>query len=114
MGGLGGPRFRLLTGRRVPGLEARLETGRGALAVLDAHLAARDWLVGDAPTIADLGAVPLRRASRRDAGLDAAAAARRRVARPACARCRASSTTSSLYPDNAPPGAGARSRLRSA
>jgi len=59
MGGLGGPRFRLLTGRATPEeLEPRLATGRGALEVLDAHLAARDWLVGDAPTIADLGLFP--------------------------------------------------------
>ena len=39
MGGLGNPRFRLLTGRPAPDLEARLATGRDALAVLDAHLA---------------------------------------------------------------------------
>ena len=40
MGGLGGPRFRLLTGRATPEeLEPRLATGRGALEVLDAHLA---------------------------------------------------------------------------
>jgi glutathione S-transferase len=55
MGGLGGPRFRLLTGRATPEeLEPRLATGRGALDVLAAHLIARDWVVGDAPTIADL------------------------------------------------------------
>ena len=48
MGGLGNPRFRRLTGRPVD--EARLATGRGALEALDAHLAGRDWLVGDAPT----------------------------------------------------------------
>ena len=59
MGGLGGPRFRLLTGRATPEeLEPRLATGRGALEVLDAHLTARDWLVGDAPSIADLGLFP--------------------------------------------------------
>jgi len=53
MGGIGGPRFRALTGRSFD--PARLETGRGALAHLDAHLATRDWLVGDGPTIADVG-----------------------------------------------------------
>jgi glutathione S-transferase len=52
MGGIGAPRFRALTGR--PPLEGRLEIGRGALAVLDDHLAARPWLVGDGPTIADV------------------------------------------------------------
>jgi glutathione S-transferase len=53
MGGIGGPRFRALTGRAFDA--ARLETGRGALRVLDAHLEARDWLVGAGPTIADVG-----------------------------------------------------------
>jgi glutathione S-transferase len=53
MGGIGGPRFRALTGR--PFDPAKLEVGRGALAHLDAHLAMREWLVGDAPTIADVG-----------------------------------------------------------
>jgi glutathione S-transferase len=56
MGGLGGPRFRLLTGRATPEeLEDRLATGRGALERLDTHLSAREWVVGRAPTIADLG-----------------------------------------------------------
>ena len=54
MGGIANPRFRLLTGREGPGLTARLATGRGALEVLDAHLAGREWVVGAAPTIADL------------------------------------------------------------
>jgi glutathione S-transferase len=58
MGGLGNPRFRLLTGRPAPDLDARLATGRGALAVLDAHLSARPWLVGEGVTIADLGLFP--------------------------------------------------------
>jgi glutathione S-transferase len=58
MGGLGNPRFRLLTGRDTTGLEARLATGRGALSVLDTHLAGRSYVVGDAPTIADLGLFP--------------------------------------------------------
>jgi glutathione S-transferase len=56
MGGLGNPRFRLLTGRPVD--EARLATGREALAILDAHLAARAWMVGDRVSIADLGLFP--------------------------------------------------------
>jgi glutathione S-transferase len=58
MGGLGNPRFRLLTGRDTAGLEARLATGRGALSVLDAHLAARSYVLGTAPSIADLGLFP--------------------------------------------------------
>src|SRR4051794_23264670 len=52
MGGLGNPRFRRLTGRPVD--EGRLATGRGALELLDGHLAGRDWIVGERATIADL------------------------------------------------------------
>ena len=52
MGGIGGPRFRRLTGR--PELPGRLAVGAEALAVLDAHLRDRAWLVGDDPTIADV------------------------------------------------------------
>ena len=44
MGGLANPRFRLLTGRPASDLDSRLATGRGALAVLDAHLSARSWI----------------------------------------------------------------------
>jgi glutathione S-transferase len=52
MGGIGGPRFRRLTGR--PELPGRLAIGAGAIAVLEDRLRARAWLVGDAPTIADV------------------------------------------------------------
>jgi glutathione S-transferase len=52
MGGIGGPRFRLLTGR--PAIEGRLAIGAHALELLDAHLRDRDWLAADAPTIADV------------------------------------------------------------
>lgn len=55
MGGLGGPRFRLVTGRATEAeVGPRLAVGRAALDVLDAHLTARDWLVGARPSIADL------------------------------------------------------------
>ena len=57
MPGLGGTRFRRLTGRAAAdpaGDARRFQTGVETLATLDAHLAARDWLVGDGPTIADL------------------------------------------------------------
>jgi glutathione S-transferase len=52
MGGIGGPRFRRLTGR--PPIEGRLAIGEQALALLDSHLRDRDWLVGDRCTIADV------------------------------------------------------------
>jgi glutathione S-transferase len=52
MGGIGGARFRLLTGR--PPVAGRLEIGAGALELLEAQLAARAWLVGEGPTIADV------------------------------------------------------------
>ena len=57
MPGLGGTRFRRLTGRAAAdpaGDARRFQTGVETLATLDAHLAARDWLVGDGPTIADV------------------------------------------------------------
>jgi glutathione S-transferase len=52
MGGIGGPRFRRLTGR-LP-IAGRLELGAAALALLDVELAGRDWLAAGACTIADL------------------------------------------------------------
>ena len=52
MGGVGGPRFRRLTGR--PPIEGRLAIGKQALALLDAHLRDRDWLAGERCTIADV------------------------------------------------------------
>lgn len=69
MGGLGNPRFRLLTGRDTSSVEARLATGRGALSVLDAHLAGRSFVVGASPSIADLGLFPYISVAG-DAGLD--------------------------------------------
>jgi glutathione S-transferase len=55
MAGIGGPRFRLATGRATPEeVAGRLAVGGDALAILEAHLAGRDWLVGDGPTAADL------------------------------------------------------------
>src|SRR3954470_6524351 len=57
MGGVGGARFRLMTGRATaddPLIAGRLETGRGALDELERVLAQQDWLVGESPTIADI------------------------------------------------------------
>lgn len=57
MPGIGGPRFRLQTGRAAvddDAIVARLAVGRDALAQLDAHLAERRWLVGDDASIADV------------------------------------------------------------
>lgn len=57
MPGLGGTRFRRLTGRAAAdpaGDARRFQTGLETLATLDGHLAGREWLVGDGPTIADL------------------------------------------------------------
>jgi glutathione S-transferase len=69
MGGIGNPRFRLLTGRDRSSVEARLATGRGALSVLDAHLVGRSFVVGASPSIADLGLFPYISVAG-DAGLD--------------------------------------------
>jgi len=56
---IGGLRFRLLTGRLAPGdpeAEQRREAGLEVLALLDGELAARPFLVGARPTIADVAA----------------------------------------------------------
>jgi glutathione S-transferase len=53
----GGLRFRLVTGRLAPGdpdARARRESGEGVLALLDRHLASRQFLVGDRYSIADI------------------------------------------------------------
>jgi glutathione S-transferase len=52
MGGIGGLRFRLLTGRGEP--PGRRELAESALAVLEARLADADWLVGARPSVADV------------------------------------------------------------
>ncbi len=57
MRGIGGPRFRLTTRRSAPEsrmMAALLATGRAALERLDGVLAQQPFLLGDAPTIADL------------------------------------------------------------
>jgi glutathione S-transferase len=57
MPGLGGTRFRRVTGRAAAdpaGDARRFQTGLETLETLDAQLAGRDWLVGGAATIADL------------------------------------------------------------
>lgn len=57
MRGIGGPRFRLTTRRSAPEsrmMAALLATGRAALERLDGVLGTQPYLLGDAPTIADL------------------------------------------------------------
>jgi glutathione S-transferase len=54
MSGIGGARFRTLTGRNPELIPARLELGRSALSMLEDRLDGRLYLVGDAFSIADL------------------------------------------------------------
>ena len=54
MVGIGGARFRILTGRAPELIPARLELGESALTMLEAHLEGRSYLVGDSCSIADL------------------------------------------------------------
>jgi len=54
MHGIGGARFRLLTGRDPDVVPSRLAAGKSALELLEAHLDGREWLVGDQCTIADI------------------------------------------------------------
>ena len=53
--GIGGVRFRLVTGRATQAeLAERLVVGRAVLDLLEEHLRHRHWLVGTTPTIADI------------------------------------------------------------
>jgi len=57
MGGIGGARFRCLTGRATaqdPRIAGQRSLAREALDVLAAHLRDREWLVGRHVTIADV------------------------------------------------------------
>jgi glutathione S-transferase len=54
MSGIGGARFRIITGRAPELAQRRLALGRSALEMLEARLAGREWLVGDAPSVADV------------------------------------------------------------
>ena len=54
MNGIAGARFRIITGRDPDVVPGKLELGRSALELLEAHLSDREWLVCDTPTIADL------------------------------------------------------------
>jgi glutathione S-transferase len=54
MGGIGGARFRIVTGRNPELVPARLELGRSALEMLEARLTDRSHLVGDSCSIADI------------------------------------------------------------
>ena len=73
MGGIGGPRFRILTGR--PAIPGRLEIGAHALELLDEHLREHDWLVAGAPTIADIAVYGYAHVAH-EAGLEPGAAVR--------------------------------------
>ena len=54
MSGIGGARFRIITGRNPELVPAKLELATSALAMLEDHLGSRAFLVGERCTIADL------------------------------------------------------------
>jgi glutathione S-transferase len=54
MNGIGGARFRTLTGRSPEAIPARIALGESALTMLEDHLDGRVYLVGDHCSIADL------------------------------------------------------------
>ena len=54
MPGVGGTRFRVITGRQPEVVPAKRALGEQALDLLDRHLAGRRYVVGETPTIADL------------------------------------------------------------
>jgi glutathione S-transferase len=105
MSGIGGTRFRVLTGRDRELVPARRALGDSALGMLEAHLEGRTYLVGDDCSIADLAAFAYTHVAP-DAGfaLDrfpaVAAWLERVAARPRFIRDLVT------YPANARPGAG--------
>jgi glutathione S-transferase len=54
MSGIGSARFRIMTGRDSAAIPVRLALGESALAMLEAHLDERSYLVGGSCSIADL------------------------------------------------------------
>jgi glutathione S-transferase len=54
MSGIGGARFRIVTGRNAELVPGRLELARNALETLELHLSNHRFLVGESCTIADL------------------------------------------------------------
>jgi glutathione S-transferase len=71
MSGIGGARFRMLTGRDPELVLARLSLAQSALAMLEAHLESRSYLVGGACSIADVANFAYTHVAG-DAGLDLA------------------------------------------
>jgi glutathione S-transferase len=104
MVGIGGARFRKVTGR--PGWEDRLPTGAQALAVLDAHLREHDWLVGDRATIADLAVYAYGQFAE-EMGLDVAAAPGFRAWLDRVRALPRFADDLAPYPESARPGVGA-------
>jgi glutathione S-transferase len=54
MSGIGGARFRTLTGRDPEAIPGRLALGESALTMLEAHLDGRAYVVGDTCSVADV------------------------------------------------------------
>jgi glutathione S-transferase len=105
MPGVGSARFYFLTGRHPERVDARRAHGRQALDTLDAHLTARDFVVGDTPSIADLALFAYTHVAP-DAELDLSAwpAVERWVARIEAMERFMDDYVA--YPDNARPGHG--------
>jgi glutathione S-transferase len=105
MRGVGATRFWVLTERNPELVDARRADGRRALDMLDAHLAPRDFAVGDAPSIADVSLFAYTHVAP-DAGLDLAAwpAIQRWIARIEALPGFMDDYVP--YPDNARPGNG--------
>ena len=105
MSGIGSARFRTLTGRNPGEIPARVELGKSALAVLDAHLDHRDWLVGSRCTIADVSVFGYAHAAP-DAGFDLDAYPNVVTWLDRVARLPGYVNDFIRYPDNARPGRG--------
>jgi glutathione S-transferase len=105
MRGIGSARFWTLTGRNPDRVAGRVAVGRQGLDMLDAHLSGRDYVVADAPTIADISLFAYTHVAP-DARIDLAAwpAVQRWTAR--IERLPRFTDDFVPYPDNARPGRG--------
>lgn len=105
MRGIGAARFWTLTGRNPHGIAKRVAVGRQGLDMLDAHLSGRDYVVADAPSIADISLFAYTHVAP-DARIDLAAwpAVQRWIER--IERLPRFMDDYVSYPDNARPGRG--------
>ena len=102
MMGIGGARFRMITGRNPEVVPSRRALAESALETLEGHLGQREWLVGAGPTIGDVSVFAYAHVAP-DAGFDLAPIPPSRPGWSVSVRCPVRERPRAL-PDNARPG----------